>query len=168
MKRFVPIAILFTVVLPLPAFADEPPLPPSVWTTCSPSGEFCARLDPVENSIRAYRKAEEVTVLWTAPGWSRVAALADDGEHLVLGYEGQNLIPVDYDSDMAMLTFHRRGEAFAVTRLRDLANWLNLQRTVSHYYWGDYLGLDADGHYVVNVSRGGEIRFDMTTGKRVE
>ena len=162
------IAILFTVVLLSPAFADEMMLPPTVWTVCSPSGEFCARLDPAENNIQAYRKADEGTVLWTAPGWTRVAVLADDGEHLVLGYEGMNLIPVDYDEGMAMLTFFRRGRQIAVVRLRDLTSWLRLQRTVSHYYWGDYLGLDADGRYVVKLSRGGKIRFDMTTGKRVQ
>ena len=78
-----------------------------------------------------------------------------------------NPIPVDYDRDMPMLTFHRRGAVSATVRLGDLAGRRNLQRTVSHYYWGDYLGLDADGHYVVKVSRGDEIRFDMATGRPV-
>jgi len=35
------------------------------------------------------------------------------------------------------------------------------------YYWGDYLGLDADSHSVVKVSRGPKIRFDVATGRRV-
>ena len=157
----------FVLLVAPPALADEPLLPPEVWETCSPSGAYCATLDPNADSVSAYRAGNAGAILWIAPGWSRVAALADDGAHLMLGYESMNLIPVDYDKGMAMLTFYRRGETIAVVRLRDLANWLNLQRTVSHYYWGDYLGLDADGHYVVRVSRGGEIRFDMTTGSRV-
>jgi hypothetical protein len=162
-KFLLPIILL----LAMPAFADEPMLPPSLWETCSRSGAHCATLDPDANRITVRRTGEAGEVLWSADGWSRVAALADDGEHLVLGYEGMNLIPVDYDKDMAMLTFYRRGSVIAVVRLRDIAGWLNLRRTASHYYWGDYLGLDADGYYVVRVSRGGEIRFDMTTGQRV-
>lgn len=149
------------------AFADEPMQPPSVWRTCSPNGAYCATLDPEANSITVRRAGEAGDVLWSAEGWSRVAALADDGAHLMLGYEGMNLIPVDYDPDMAMLTFLRRGEVITVVRLRDIAGRLNLERTVSHYHWGDYLGFDADGHYVVRVSRGSEIRFDVTTGRQV-
>ena len=161
-KSLLPILFLFVP----PAVADEPLRPPEVWETCSPNGAFCATLDPDASRITVRRAAGAGDVLWSAAGWSRVAALADDGEHLVLGYEGMNLIPVDYDKNMAMLTFYRRDEIIAVVRLRDLAGWLNLKRTVSHYYWGDYLGLNAEGHYVVRVSRGSEIRFDMTTGKR--
>jgi len=78
-----------------------------------------------------------------------------------------SLIPLNFESNMPMLTFYRHGAVIRVVPLRDLVRRADLQRTVSHYYWGDYLGLDADGHYVVKVSRGGEIRFDMATGRRV-
>jgi hypothetical protein len=142
-------------------------MPPSVWGTCSPSGEYCARLDPADNSIQAYRPGAHEVVLWSAAGWSRIAALADDGEHLVLGYEGMNLIPVDYDPDMEMLTFYRRGEVIRRVPLSALIDRGALQRTVSHWYWGDYLGLDAEGRYAVRTADGRQIRFDMTTGKAV-
>jgi hypothetical protein len=39
-----------------------------------------------------------------------------------------------------------------------------LQRTVSHWCWGDYPGLVADGRYAVRTAGGREIRFNMTTG----
>ena len=159
-------SILLLILLPTAALADEPMMPPNVWEVCSPDRAFCARLDPETRTVSAYKAGDTSNILWTAPGWTRVAALANDGEHLVLGWEGMNLIPVDYDKNMAMLTFFRRGEEIAVVRLRDLAGWLNLQRTVSHYYWGDYFGLDHDGHYVIKVSRGDKTHFDMTTGKR--
>ena len=144
-------------------------MPPSVWEVCSPSGEYCARLDPADRSILAYKPGVEQIVLWTATGWSRVAALADDGEHLVLGYEGMNLIPVDYEPDMEMLTFYRRGEIVKTVRLRDLISdiAIRMNRTVSHYYWGDYLGFDENGRYVLRTATGREFRFDMTTGQPV-
>lgn len=166
MTRF--FTLTFLLLFAAPVLADEPMFPPAIWETCSPSQEYCARLDPEANSVTAFRKDTEHTVLWTAPGWSRVAGLADDGVHFVMGWEGMNLIPLDYDKNMPMLTFFRRGKQFAVVRLRDLAGWLNLQRTVSHYYWGDYYGFDGNGHYVVKISRGSKIRFDMTTGQRVD
>ena len=158
---------LTTAILSASALADEPMMPPAVWETCSPSGEYCARLDPAENSILAYKPGVETIVLWRAQGWSSVAALADDGEHLVLGYEGANLIPLDYRPDMAMLTFYRRGEVFRTVRLEELITdtAIKMNRTVSHYHWGDYLGLDAGGRYLVRTAIGREIRFDMTTGR---
>jgi len=157
---------LLALLFPLPALADEPMMPPSVWQTCSPSGEYCARRDPKENRVVAYKPGMEQVVLWTAQGWSRVATLADDGVHMVLGYEGMNLIPVDYDPDMKMLTFFRRGEVIRRVALSAIVGGEALQRTVSHWYWGDYLGLDADGYFAVRTAGGREIRFEITTGRQ--
>ena len=163
------ILILSALLLPATTLADEAMMPPSVWETCSPGGDYCARLDPADDSMVAYKAGVAQKVLWTATGWSRVAALADDGEHLVLGYEGMNLIPLDYRSDMPMLTFYRGGEIIGTVRLRDMISdtAIRMNRTVPSYNWGDYLGLGADGRYRVRTATGREIRFDMTTGKLV-
>lgn len=164
MLRNLALAILFLLLAPQ-ASADRLGIPaPTTWETCSPSREFCARLDPEENSILVYKPGVETIVLWRATGWSSVAALADDGEHLVLGYEGMSLIPVDHEPDMEMLTFYWRGEVIRRIALSVLIDRAALQRTVSHWYWGDYLGLDADGRYAVRTADGREIHFEMTTG----
>lgn len=160
-------SILFLALLSATARADEPMMPPSVWETCSPSGVYCARLDPHENRVTAYKAGMEEVSLWTATGSSRVAALADDGEHMMLGYEGMNLIPVDYDPDMVMLIFFRRGDVIRRVALSALVDRAALQRTVSHWYWGDYLGIDSNGRYAVRTADGREFRFDMTTGEPV-
>ena len=60
-----------------------------------------------------------------------------------------------------------RGEVIQRIALSALVGLEALQRTVSHWYWGDYLGLGADGRYGVRTATGREIRFDMTTGKPV-
>ena len=69
-----------------------------------------------------------------------------------------------------MLTFYRRGEVFRTVRLKELISdiAIKMNRTASHYRWGDYLGLDARGHYGVRIATGREIRFDMTTGRPVK
>lgn len=148
------------------ALADTPSPPPEVWTACSRSGEFCARLDPAKNVIDVYRAGAEDDILWSMPGWFRVAALADDGEHLVAGNNGINLVPQGYDADMVMLTFHRRGAVIATVPLNALIGWaaLQLNRTASHHYWGNYIGFDEDGYYVVKTATDRRFRFDVTTG----
>lgn len=163
MKIMFPVLLL--ALLPSAALADRVGIStPTTWETCSPSGQYCARLDPDENRITAYRAGAKEVVLWTAGDWSSVAALADDGEHLMLGYKGMSLIPVNYDPEMKMLTFYRRGEVIQRVTLSALIDRAAMQRTVSHWYWGNYLELDADGRYAVRTADGRKIRFDMTTG----
>lgn len=149
------------------ALADTPSPPPEVWTVCSRSGEYCARLDPEKNVIDIYRAGAEDDILWSMLGWLRVAALADDGEHLVAG--SSSLVPQGYDEDMVMLTFHRRGAVIATVPLNALIGRaaLQLNRTVSHHYWGYYIGFDEDGYYVVKTATDREYRFDVTTGNLV-
>ncbi len=167
-----PILMLLGLALLAPVasvLADEPLPSPTVWTACSPNGEFCARLDPARNVTAVYSAAEPEAVLWSMPGWFRVAALGDDGEHLVTGYDGLNLVPQGYDPDMVMLTFHRRGAVIATVRLGDLIGGTALarNRTVSNHYWGDYVGFDDNGYYVVRTAADREYRFDVTTGRMV-
>ena len=157
----------YAMNLTVTARPDEPLRRPEAWTTCSPSGAFCARLDPDNNVTSVFRADAPEAVLWSMPGWFRVAALADDDAHLVTGYDGMNLVPQGYDADMTMLTYHRRGAVIATVPLKMLIGWaaLQLNRTVSNHYWGDYIGFDEAGHYVVRTATGREIRFDVTTGE---
>ncbi len=56
-------------------------------------------MEPDKQITTIYRtspgKREEK--VWSMYGWFRVAALTDDGEHLIAGYESMNLIPLDYN-----------------------------------------------------------------------
>jgi hypothetical protein len=98
-------------------------------------------------------------------GWFRVASLADDGEHFVAGYWGMNLIPLNYDKQLVMLYFFKRGELLNhVTLEQIIRDNSKLRRTASHYAWGNFLGLDKSGRYVVETVEGRRIRFDLTTG----
>jgi hypothetical protein len=127
-------------------------------------------MEPDKQVTTIYRitqgKREEK--VWSMYGWFRVAALANDGEHLVAGYGGRNLIPLDYNKQQVMLYFFKRGELINhVTLDQIIRDNSKLQRTVSHYHWGNFEGLDQAGRYVVETVDGRRIRFDVAKGTPV-
>lgn len=141
---------------------------------CSPSGNYCATLNPLGGYITVYEAGDKRAVLWTADGYSSVAALADDGQHLVLGWTISpnsgfgvvgNMVPLDYDN-YTLLEFYRRGHIFRRVSLGDIMTDAEIKtdRVGEFYRWGDYLGLDEDGYFVLRAATGREIRLDMTTG----
>jgi hypothetical protein len=106
------------------------------------------------------------------PGWFRVAALSDDCEHLVTGFDGMNLLPLDFKHDLVMLSFYERGKLSRAVKLDELIrDFTKLRRTASHYYWGQYLGfgernrLDEANRYIVETVEGQRIAFDVATGQ---
>ncbi|MCP5520186.1 MAG: hypothetical protein H7A46_01400 [Verrucomicrobiales bacterium] len=143
--------------------ADEPLAPPSRYEVKSSSHKFVATIDP-KSGVRV-SAAGSSQALWTSTNWFRVAFLADDGEHLVTGYDGMNLIPQDYTKDLVLISFWRRdkkirdvtvGELFPDARI--------LQKTVSHYNWGSITTI-TNGAAVVRRCDGKVMRFDVTTGR---
>lgn len=149
----------------LPLLADQPLSPPSDHRVYSPNKRFYVFLDAKKKWTTAYQATNKAE-LWDMSGWYRVAALADDGEHFITGYDGRNLIPVNYDPKMTMLAFHRNGVLFHSISLSELVPDLSkLQRTASHFYWGYYAGLEAGLYRVETVDRG-VLFFDPKTGKQ--
>jgi hypothetical protein len=100
------------------------------------------------------------------PGWFRVAYLADDGEHLVIGHEGINLLPLNLDKNDILIYFVKRGEVVKTVTVSELVkNRSRLKRTASHLLWGSYLGIDEDGHFGVETVEARSLYFDVTTGE---
>jgi hypothetical protein len=148
--------------------ADTPLPPPQVKEIWSPNKQFCAVMDPKPMTTTVYRVEEggRRTRSWAMYGWFRVAHLADDGEHLVAGHDGINLLPLKVIKDEPMIRFFRRGELLnTVTLGQLLKNQSSLKRTASHYLWGSYLGLDKKGHYVVETVEDRRLTFTVNTGK---
>ena len=106
---------------------------------------------------------------WSMYGWFRVAALADDGEHLIVGYDGMNLLSLDFNMEQVMLYFFHKGRLLNYVTLAEIIRDRSaLQETTSHYYWGNYLGLDEEGHYLIETAEHRLLMFDPTTGYRVK
>jgi hypothetical protein len=142
--------------------ADEPLVRPARYEVASPSGKYVAILDPKTGVV--VRTAGATNVLWSGTNWFRVAFLADDGQHLVTGYDGMNLIPRNYTKDLVLVTFWRRdkkirdvtvGELFPDTRI--------LKQTVSSYYWGSIKGI-TNSTLIVNRCDGQVVGFRVSTG----
>ena len=74
--------------------------------------------------------------LWAMPGWYRVAFLADDGEHLVIGHDGINLLPTNVENSDILAYFVRKGEVVATATLADIVEKSHLRRTASHLLLG--------------------------------
>jgi hypothetical protein len=153
---------------PCAAVADEPLANPWPKIVCSANQAFCAVMDPASWTTDVHVGAAG-PVRWSMAGWFRLAALSDDGEILVAGYDGMNLLPLDYSPDLVVLTFYRRGAFIAeVTLDQVIDDFAALERTVSHYNWGYYLGFDQAGRYVIETVEGRRIAFDAATGVMVE
>jgi len=165
MKRaFLIIAIQALVLLGgIAAQADEPLPPPSTHSVVSQNSAFVAISDP-EKGTRVLDNATR-RELWSMPGWFRWLFVADDGVHVVTGYDGMNLIPPDAADDLVLLTFWENGKAIRRVPLKEIVSSRSiLTRTVSHYHWGTIEGINAAGFLVVNRSDGRRLLFDVTTG----
>lgn len=151
----------------LVALADEPLRPPHRHTTCSPSGEACVTSDPEAGTFgHPPGTSDPGAAPWILPSWFRVAYIANDGDHLVTGYDGRNLVPLENPEEIEILSFWRSGEPLRSYRLFDLiASKKALRRTASHYHWGRYEGFDEDGNFRLSTVEGVVLVFSPKTGE---
>jgi hypothetical protein len=152
----------------LPAAADEPLRPPHRYTECSPAKTVCLTTDP-EDGTTVHRAEAPDRPLWRVTEWFRVAYVSDDGKHLVTGYGGMNLVPIEHPERTTVLTFWHEGEEGKSYTLADLGYERgDLQRTASHFHWGGYRGFDPDGRFRLEMVDGLTILFDVESGERIE
>jgi hypothetical protein len=162
--------LVLTILLSGISRADSPLPPPEKKTVWSANRQFFAVMEPDNQITTVYRKAQGKPdeKVWSMYGWFRVASLTDDGERLIAGYGGMNVIPLEYDKKLVMLYFFKRGELINYVTLDQIIHdTSSLRRTVSHYAWGNFEGLDPEGRYVVETVEGRRIRFDVAKGMPV-
>ena len=137
--------------------ADTPLPGPTRTETFSPDGKIIAVSDPESNSTTLFRVSPDGdrTKLWAMHGWHRSLHVHNDGEHVVIGYPGLNLLPLNHRRSEPMLHFLRKGELLRVVPLDELiTDRRNLHRTVSHYAWGSVRGFDKAGRLMVATNEG--------------
>jgi hypothetical protein len=174
--------------------ADLPMVPPEDYEARSPNGEYVARITvtPPRPTIYALRSGVEVEK-WSMDGFHRQVYLADDGQHLLIGYvdlilrpghsskESPELAaknardtihswgPANYSPDMVMLQFVERGQVVREITLHELMPDLSkMLKTASSWYWGDFSpGLNDRGEFVAQTADYRELHFDVKTGRLI-
>lgn len=155
---------LATALFTAPVVADTPLRPPEVRTVCSVSGSVCVVSDP-DSRVTTVNLAELQKESWTLPGWHRSLYVSDDGESVVVGYPGLNLLPVSATLQEPVLFFHARSGLVRKVLLGDLyESKSQLTPTVSHYAWGSILGINASNQLVVERVDGTTLAFSVRTG----
>lgn len=149
------------------AMADSPLPPPTKVTACSPSGEYCATSDPATRETILSRRGQ-TTPLWKVGGWYAWIFVTNDGNRIIIGYPGLNLIPKGTDIHADVFRIYGPKRMVKSILLSDLYESKNqLTETVSHYDWVRNVYLDTKGHLVVERVDGQKISFDPSTGNRV-
>lgn len=167
-KFAITVSIVIYLTFTAVATADAPLPEPTYRSICSSNDSYCVEMDPKKNEAIAYKSGSRIPI-WKINGWFRVAALSNDGETFFVGYDGMNLLPSNYKSDMTILSIFRHGILIKKHTLKDvILNLSNLQRTSSHYYWGDYLGFDLNQNYIIKTVEGRTLKFGSTTGELIE
>ena len=127
------LAVLALLGSTLPSLADAPLPPPSVVEVSSPDGSFRAVADPKKEQVVVFRHSDTAPI-WSLPGWHRWFFLANDGDHLILGPDGLNLLPLQVDGSQPLIVFMRRTEKVRVVTVGEIFPGLRgLQQTAAHF-----------------------------------
>lgn len=147
------------------ALADTPLSAPEKFTVCSRAGNLCATSDPGSNSTVVSTQRPQ-KILWTIPGWHRWLLVSDDGESVVVGYAGINLVPVDVSLNEPVFIFYHRGKRVRAVTLGELYQRKTQMRlTASHYAWTEGASLNKANQLVVSLVNGKTVAFAAKTGK---
>jgi len=163
-KRRNPASIAIILLSIGSALADSPLPRPAIHRASSPSGDFTVVSDPSAGT--RLLESGSGKQLCELPGWFRSIYVSNDGEHFATGYSGVNLLPLNADDSLELITFWRRCRKVESVPLRTIVPERSiLQRTASHLAWGNITGVDETGHLVVTRIDGRVFRFDMASGK---
>ena len=144
--------------------ADAPLRPPAKYKVCSPNEAFCAVGDPATQSVSVFARGATVPS-WSLKSWHRQIFLANDGDHLIIGPSGLELIPLGTKLADPLLVFMNRTAIVRVVSVGDLfASLSSLRRTASHYDWGRVVGVSARDQLVVQLVNGKRVAFNISTG----
>jgi len=163
-KRRITVTLAIVLLSIGSALADSPLPRPAIHRASSPNGKFTVISDPSAGT--RLLESDSGKQLCELPGWFRSIYVSNDGEHFATGYSGLNLLPLNTDDSLELITFWRRCRKVESVPLRAIVPERSiLQRTVSHYAWGNITGVDETGHLVVTRIDGRIFRFDMVSGK---
>jgi len=192
MGRSESVVVVATLLLAAYARADLPLGPPQDYEIRSPNGRYVAKITvtPPQTSIYKIENGREL-LQWSMDGFHRQAYLADDGEHLVIGYvnlawAGEDdskpsvELPaetkpkpmssekiVTYSPDMTILQFLKRDEVFREIKFRELIDPSKKWRSASSWNWGNIEGINDRNELVAYTHDHRGLYFDVSSGQLV-
>ena len=141
---------------------DEPLPPPAKVTVWSEDRGFF--VESVPNGETTLYRMPASQAIWKIPGWHRSVFVSNVGV-VAIGYEGLNLIPLNYKPSMVLIELWRDGRLTYQTRLNSvIPNSKHLQRSASHYYWGYIVGFNKSNLLEV-VTVEGKFTIDPQDGR---
>jgi hypothetical protein len=135
------------------AGGDSPPIAPSDQKILSPNRKYYAFLDVRHKTTVVFEAGKHPVKRWEMAGWFAVPFLANDGDHLVVGNPGGNLLEPHAGPRETIIVLYERGHEVAAITLGQLVTKVDkLPRTESHVLWGNYLGFDEQNRFLVQTS----------------
>jgi len=154
--------MLIPALVGAPLLADQPLPPPEKVAAWSENHTYM--VESVPNGETTVYRVLDGKELWTIPGWHRSVFVSDTG-FVAIGYEGINLLPLNYRFDVVLIELWHDGRMTHRVRLRDLVqNPKLLLRTASHYYWGYVSGFNTSNLLEV-VTLKSKVYIDPQNGR---
>ena len=163
------VAIAATILFSDAAMGTSPLLDTDL-PVSSPSGKIVAAPGPKERTTVVARKVGPKTLekLWEMPEWNHVSFVSDDGEYLVRGYWGVNILETGHAPDEVMLSFYRRGMVIKKVRLNEMVNDPKYLRSDYRASWGYYQGFVELHKFIVDTMEQRRLVYDATTGNLID
>ena len=142
--------------------ADTPQPAPATYEVASSNGKYFAFVDARNKSTIVFdnQNPRVRRELWRIPGYHTSVFVSDDGGYLVIGYAGQNLLPLDYTKDTVAFTVYHDGKMTGQVTFGELIHdFSKLKMTASHYSWGSILSLSDHSLLIDTVE--GQKTFDV-------
>jgi hypothetical protein len=152
------------------SFADSPLSPPEIKVFMNNKKTIIVESNPETNMTTAYSLQNEIKgkVLWEINGWYRSVKLADDEDICVIDLSG-GLLNRNFNKKESIILIYSKGILIkSITVENLLFNILDLDRTASHYHWGNIVNVNGQYINIITVDSKVEISKDSWEIKKEE
>lgn len=112
---------------------------------------------------RTFAVNKENKKLWEINTYVKYSYVSNDGEYFAALYGGGNLIPIEYDGNLVLVTLFRNGKSIREIKIGDvISNKAQMELTSSHYYWGDAMGFVGSKRFDIKRADGRIFSFALT------
>lgn len=147
--------ILFVFLANL-IFCDESPLTTATYNKYSNNKLYYLHIDYENDITCCYEtKKKDSAPIWKIPGWYSNIYVSDDGIYCIFFVNGmENLLDKNFDKNDTLFKIFKNGKEYDSKKICDvIKNDRNLERTISHYYWGGFYDIYENG-LILNTVEG--------------